>query len=308
MLAAQSLARIGQRYKPVSGEPGAYASLIMALQGWKEPEHRYAREALISIGSEQGVQALVEQDTRQYVDDKYFGPIKDAEEKSTKILTDMVNMSKISYGFTILVAILAVAGGAMLLKNSIDIALGTPTAGWEVLVPALSGLILALAGILTPYFWNSAQAVQKTNGQMTNLITAFHGYLGRMRLIGLGFAHAFSAGTENQEHADFAAAMSNAVGQAILDSSRVLESIGRGPLVETDLTTVPNFVGESKANAVALVDGKSLTLVFKSDNNEAEKDTIFAQDIRAATEVKRGTVVNATISLGPKESSTTAQA
>ena len=133
---------------------------------------------------------------------------------------------------------------------------------------------------------------------MADLITGFNGYLGRVRLIGLGLAHAFTQSAENKEHADFTTAMSNAIGQALMDSSRVLENIGRGPLVETDLTAVPNFIGNSEEDAKTLAADKSLRLEPKSEANDKEKGTVFSQDVRVGTEVKRNTLVGIKISLG----------
>ena len=75
-------------------------------------------------------------------------------------------------------------------------------------------MLALVGGLLVPYFWNPAQAMQKTNAEMTRLITSFHGYISRMRLLGLGFAHAYS---QNKADLSFLTVVSNAAGSAIND-------------------------------------------------------------------------------------------
>ena len=71
---------------------------------------------------------------------------------------------------------------------------------------------------------------------------------------------------------------------------------------EEDLTEVPDFYGDTKSDAEYEAKQYGIKIIFKSAySTEQDKGCVFEQSIPANTEVKKGTVVTVTLSLGAEE-------
>jgi eukaryotic-like serine/threonine-protein kinase len=166
-------------------------------------------------------------------------------------------------------------------------------------------------GVLTPFFWNSAAAVQKGSAEMTRLVTAFHGYMGRMRLLGLGFADLFTRDSfeitlKELSYSDTAA------GRVSAQSPVANSDVGPGTTIELTLSKGPKPSGEAKPAEVPPLTGMALDTAqeavlaaklrlkvedFGLDLGRS-KGEILSQDIPPDTQVAEGTTIGVTVNIG----------
>jgi serine/threonine-protein kinase len=165
----------------------------------------------------------------------------------------------------------------------------------EALAAGLGGLIAAIVGLLTPFFWNSALAVQKGSAEMTRLVTGFHGYMGRMRLLGLGFADLCA---RDRADAQFLTTVSDAAGDAMLDSAGILSGVGAWP-AGRGTVKVPDVAAKSWADAATLAADRGLAVTLKElAYSDIESGKVSAQSPAANTLVETGTTIELTLSKG----------
>jgi hypothetical protein len=196
----------------------------------------------------------------------------------------------------LLVSLSVTAFGAWLLYVSARSIQGAGAPDWETIATGITGLIASLVGLLTPFFWNSASAVQKANAEMTRLVTAFHGYMGRMRLLGLGFADAY---TKDQADATFLTTVSEAAGSAMMDSSGLLTDISYWPAAREHVQT-PDFAGMTWNDAETAAKARSLRIRLEGQvfSDDVAEGRIVGQSPVADSKTEVGSVVNLTLSKG----------
>ncbi|MDY0019001.1 MAG: PASTA domain-containing protein, partial [Anaerolineae bacterium] len=288
--AALAIGRIGRNQT-------AHDHLVESLKQQEGITYQRANEALKAMGGQKAVQALIESTKQQWVESKFFNPIEEADQHGRRILNATVWMSVISYLVTLGAAVVVLWFGAGLLSSSVQKIQASGTAQLATTVEAIAGAIAAIAGLLLPFFWNPSGAVQKANAEMTKLVTAFHGYMGRMRLLGLGFAHAY---TEDRADTNFLLAISHAAGDAMVDSAGVLTDVGAWPGVNKGVVQVPDFKGMTWSEAAEAAKGRSLQITMKEQayDAEIEEGKVTAQSLPAETLVELGATLALTLSKG----------
>jgi hypothetical protein len=289
--AARALAAI-----PEDAKREDFNRLVRSVQRQDGPQYTRAHDALGIMGSVEAADALIGAEKGKWVQDKFFGPMDEADKHGRKILDGTVWMSRLSWGFTLLVSLGVTTFGAWLLYVSVRSIQGADAPDWGTIATGITGLVASLAGLLTPFFWNSASAVQKANAEMTRLVTAFHGYMGRMRLLGLGFADAY---TKDQADATFLTTVSEAAGSAMMDSSGMLTDISYWPAAREHVQT-PDFAGMTWNDAETAAKARSLriTLEGQAFSDDIAEGRIVAQSPVADSQTEVGSVVKLTLSKG----------
>ena len=99
------------------------------------------------------------------------------------------------------------------------------------------------------------------------------------------------------------------VGEEVPEGTQIDVVISQGSEATTEATTeealveVPDFYGDTKTDAEYEAQLYGIKVSFKSEyTSEQDKGCVFKQSIPANTEVKKGTVVTVTLSLGTEES------
>jgi beta-lactam-binding protein with PASTA domain len=260
-----------------------------------------ARDALEAMGGQKAIGALVEAEKRRWVESKFFTPMDKADEHGREILNRTVKKSDTSFTFTLWAAVTVGLIGATLAISTIVLMWRDQTiSNLNATVMAVSGVVALIVSLLVPFFWNPAAAVQKTHAEMTKLVTAFHSYMGRMRLLGLGFAHAY---TENEweKSPRFLTTVSDAAGDAMLDSTGVLSDISFWPGAKVTVQ-VPDVTGMKWDEAQKAAEARGLTVTLKESayDEEVPEDRIAAQSPAAESRAEVGTSIQLTLSKGPK--------
>jgi len=187
--------------------------------------------------------------------------------------------------------------GIVLLIIAARMLLGAKARDLQVLATGLGGLVAAIAGLLTPFFWNSASAVQKASAEMTRLVTGFHGYMSRMRLLGLGFADLFS---RQKADVQVLTSVANAAGDAMLDSAGVLADVAVWPSGKGTVK-VPDVTGKTWAEAAQLAHERGLTITLKDlAYGDTAEGRVSGQSPTADSIVEVGTEIELTLSKGKK--------
>jgi beta-lactam-binding protein with PASTA domain len=253
------------------------------------------------MGGQEAMGALVEVEKRRWVESKFFAPMDKADEHGRKILDRTVLKSDTSFRFTVVAAALVGLIGATLAVSTIVLMWRDQTiSNLNATVTAVSGVVALIISLLVPFFWNPAAAVQKTHAEMTKLVTAFHGYMGRMRLLGLGFAHAYTE-DEWEKSPRFLTTVSDAAGDAMLDSTGVLSDISFWPGAKVTVQ-VPDVTGMQWDEAQKAAEARGLTVTLKESayDEDVAEDRIAAQSPAAESRAEVGTSIQLTLSKGPK--------
>jgi len=284
--AALALARVQQNDK-------AYKRLVESLKVQEGAVYDRARYALRVIGDERSIQDLIAETRRRWLENRYFQPIEDADQHGRRILDNTVWMSRASFIFTLLVAGAVVIFGSAMLFNNLVRPQPEGSSGLKEIAGAVAGALTAIAGLLLPFFWNPSQRVQETNVEIARVITAFHAYIGRVRLLGLGFASQYADGKAD---INFLTTVSNAVGDAMLDSTGLLSEIGQAAraVVET-----PDLVGKTWEDAAVEARAYGLTITFeKLAQSDKPEGQVVEQKPAAKTPVQAGSKLALTLSKG----------
>ena len=276
----------------------AFNRLVAALQRQDGPEYTRARDALSIMGSVEAAGALIGAEKSRWLQDRFFGPIEKADQHGKEILSGTIWMSRVSWVFTLIVAAVVTGFGGWLLYASISKLVAADVVQWETIATGIAGAAASIVGLLAPFFWNSASAVQKGNAEMTKLVTAFHGYMGRMRLLGLGFADAY---TKDKADASFLTTVSGAAGEAMIESVGVLTDISAWPGAKVKVR-VPKGKELTWQDAEKEIKARALVITLKelAYDDEVAVNLVADQDPKADAEVEAGTSVAVTLSMGKK--------
>lgn len=256
--AAQALATI-----PENNE--AHDLLVETLRS-DSMRSSLARDALIAMGGQKAIDSMVQYSLQRLVQDKYFEPIEEARKKGWQLLDDVRFWSNSNYQFAYRAANFSLLIGLGLIVVGVIYLLNPGSTKENVRWVLGSGALATVAGIVGTFFWEPAKALNKVESELTRIILSFENYLGRMRLIGLGFAHAFS--TENWNQLHFLESISRLSGQAMRESTVALEDIGKWPnykdAFDKPYIMIPTLVGKSLDEAGRLVDAARLKLEVSS--------------------------------------------
>ena len=125
---------------------------------------------------------------------------------------------------------------------------------------------------------------------------SFENYLGRMRLIGLGFAHAYTQNSFDQLR--FLRRISEISADAMRESALSLEAIGDWPDFEVDsqYATVPTLLDKSLTEARQLADRAKLKLEVGDPEYDGDKEinTVIDQKPAPGLYVSKDTKIRVT--------------
>ena len=221
-----------------------------------------ARDALIVMGGERAVESIVNYNLQQQVSDKFFNPMEEARKKGWEMLEDVRNWADSNYKYALYAAIATMAFGIVTFIIGILILLLDQTESFqtEAAITFLTGPLLVFVGAVGAYLWEPAKGLNKMASELSRLIMSFENYLGRMRLIGLGFAHAYTQNSFDQ--LQFLTRISEITAAAMRESAVSLEDIGAWPdfAVEEKFVAVPALVGQPLKNARRLVEQAKLEI------------------------------------------------
>ena len=286
--AALALATIPQNAK-------AHDKLVDALRS-RTTAAGYAQAALTTMGGERAIQAMIQYSLQQQVAERYFDPMEEARKKGWSLLADIQKKATTSWDYSLIVAGLTVVVGVILFGISVwqfsktDNATDPFASG-----TALAGLLAVVIGLVGSYFWKPARGLLKSTSEVAQLIMSFENYLGRMRLIGLGFAHAYTE--QNWGQFQFMDQVTDITGDSLRESLIPLQGVGQWPQYEAaTIVTVPDLTNQpvDQAKRIAETAGLAVTM------NEAEYDpdhadqTVKAQDLTAGIRVGHGTTITLT--------------
>ncbi len=172
-----------------------------------------------------------------------------------------------------------------------------PTGDTFVVGGLIYSAITLLIALLAPFFWRSANAGQRASADLARVIAGFHSYIARMRLIGLGFAYAYTS--EKFENSGFLQNISAEAGNAIKDAGQVFLGIGQNPL-STTTVTVPSVIGMKPEEAESAIRAAGLlhSTGGSEKSDKVDKDKIAKQEPVAGMQVNPGTSVKLTLSQG----------
>lgn len=193
-----------------------------ALRLREGPAYQRAYDALVQMGDRQSVETLIEIRKQDWLESRYFNPIDDVNRHGQMILDRMVSQSSVSFYATLVGALLVMGAGIALMWLSIDVLRTERGETLTATLSAFAGALTTLGGMLVPFIFNPTGHVQKANAEIARLLTAFHGYIGRARLLGLGFAHQY---TEEKPDLAFLTGISDAIGDAMTDSAGILMDV-----------------------------------------------------------------------------------
>lgn len=156
-----------------------------------------------------------------------------------------------------------------------------------------AGLMTSILGALGTAVFDPVKGLQKATAEITQLIMTFENYLGRMRLIGLGFAHAYTS--QNWEQLDFLNQVSNLTASAMRESGSYLDKIGEWP-GDSQFVNVPYLMNRQLDEAILLVQKSGLEVKVsdpKYDNGKTI-NTVIAQDPDPGISLAVGSLVKVT--------------
>jgi hypothetical protein len=160
------------------------------------------------------------------------------------------------------------------------------------LITTFIGALSTIGGFLGTYVWEPAKGLNKVASELSRLIMSFENYLGRMRLIGLGFAHAYTQ--NNFEQLLFLSRISEITADAMRESTISLKDIGKYPnFVDKRVVTVPVLIDNSLESARGLVEQTKLEMIIGDPEYSEDKNpgTIIAQDPPAGVYVAIGSKI-----------------
>jgi hypothetical protein len=264
-------------------------------------ERERARVALTAMGGSDAVKALVGIEKKEWLENRYFEPMRVMNDSATARLKRVEDQADTSFTFARWASGIVVAVGAVLAIACI-VAIFKNAGTWTVIGPGIAAVVTAVGGMLVPFFFNPASAVQRACAEMTRVITAFISYSGRMRLLGLGFAAEY---TKDAADLAFLKAVNEAAGAALADTCNVLSDVAVWPGMST--VEVPDLVGKDWDSAVAAAKPFGLQVSLdKVDFSEktSDENKIVKQTPPAKSQAVVGAVVKVVVSIGKKESTT----
>jgi hypothetical protein len=287
--AAQAIASI-----PENGR--VHDELVDALKEGNLAGSR-ARDALVTMGGQKSVESIVEHSLQRQVEERFFKPMEESSERGWRLLEDVRYWSSSNYQYALYVAIATLVVGILILALGVLNLLSAGEAGpstmdWGLLV---GGGLFTVLGFFGAYLWEPVKGLNKVAAEMSRLIMSFENYLGRMRLIGLGFAHAYT--TENWRQLEFLSKISNLSSLAMRESVVSLEEVGSWPDfdLESKLVTIPSVIGMPEAEARKSAERVDLKMEVEPAMYSTEKaGMIIAQQPPAGVYVDKQTVIKVT--------------
>lgn len=252
-----------------------------------------ARDALIVMGGERAVESIVNYNIQQQVTDRFFEPMEEARKKGWELLEDVRNWSGSNYRYAYYIAIVTAGLGiSIFIIGLLVLFFGDNTTAGFVSVGG--GLLLSFAAGVGAYLWEPVKGLNKVAAELSRLIMSFENYLGRMRLIGLGFAHAYTQNSFDQ--LQFLKRISEMTSDAMRESASSLADVGDWPGFferQSAFATVPDLVEKPLAVAKQLVQEAELELVVANSEYHKDKvqDTILSQIPGPGTFVTKGSTV-----------------
>ncbi|MDX1665073.1 MAG: PASTA domain-containing protein [Candidatus Promineifilaceae bacterium] len=238
-----------------------------------------ARDALIVMGGERAVESIVEHNLQQQVNDKFFRPMEEARQSGYQLLEDVRNWTSGNYRIAYYTALATFMVGIATFVVGV-IALLTDRA--DLVTPGYlaSGSLVTIAGFVGTYLWEPVKGMNRVGSELSRLVMSFENYLGRMRLIGLGFAHAYTQNSFDQ--IQFLQRVSDITAAAARESALMMENIGDFPQFHSSrgLVAVPALVGEplDDARHLAREAGLSLRVGEARYSGDDVSQTVLAQE------------------------------
>ena len=255
----------------------------------------WARDALLAMGGQKAIDSMVQYSLQKMVQDKFFAPMEQAREQGWQLLNDIRFWSNSNYQVAYKAAIASFVVGMVMLVIGVLYMLTPETAERNITWILASGVISTVAGIVGTFLWEPVKGLNKVESELVRMIMSFENYLGRMRLIGLGFAHAYT--TANWNQLEFLEGVSLLSGKAMYGSASVLAKLGEWPDVKRNFdkpyTLVPALVGKSVDEARRLVEAVDLHLdvgIPAYDRTRVEH-TVVSQIPEAETYAGKGATV-----------------
>lgn len=255
----------------------------------------WARDALLAMGGQKAIDSIVQYSLQKMVEEKFFAPMEEAREKGWQLLESVRWWANSNYQFAYKAALATLGIGLILLAIVAYYLLNPATAQQNIYWLLGSGLLTTAAGMVGAFFWEPAKGLNKVVSEMTRLIMSFENYLGRMRLIGLGFAHAYT--TANWSQLEFLEGVSLLSGEAMHVSAQAMKDLGDWPDMQRSFgkpfAVVPSLLDRTLDEARQLLEAADLQLDVERpqyDNTRAER-TVVSQVPEAATYAAKGAVV-----------------
>ena len=274
----------------------AHDNLVKTLQSDALHSGR-ARDALIVMGGERAVASIINYNLQQQVNDKFFKPMEDAREKGWELLEDVRKKSNINQNIALVAAIVTMLFGIVIFLIGIEIYRESPSP--ESTAMLLGGPLISFvsfAGSIGAYIWKPARALNKVSSELSRLIMSFENYLGRMRLIGLGFAHAYTQ--NNFDQLRFLNGVSEITANAMRESALAMEAVGEWPKFETEnqFTAVPTLLNLTIIEARRLSEELKLKIEIGEPvyHENTAPDTIIAQTPEPGLFMAKDTIISVT--------------
>lgn len=286
--AALALATIPQNAK-------AHDKLVDALRS-RTIAAGYAQAALTTMGGERAIQAMIQYSLQEQVAERFFKPMEEARKKGWSLLKDVQEKTNKSWDFSLKIAIMtAVVGVVLIVISILQVIRGDGTTDPFSAGTALAGLLTVIIGLIGSYFWKPARGLLKSTAEVAQLIMSFENYLGRMRLIGLGFAHAYTE--QNWGQFQFMDQVTDITGDALRESLIPLQVVGQWPQYEAGtVVTVPDLTNQpvDQAKRIAETAGLAVTTIEAEYDPDHADQTVKAQDLAAGIRVGHGTTITLT--------------
>jgi hypothetical protein len=326
------------------GDQDPCAKLYEVLQDSRNAlQVERATEALQLIGGPKAVQAVADLNMRQLLNDQFFKPIREADEKGQELLGLARSQTERAYNHTLTTAKVVLGLGIglslifmlLIFKDQFGVGAAavpqpatvqaTPAEGQEQVpatpaaeqeqvpastsnTPLVAGFVFscmtAIAGLLMPYFWDPVKTVYKANAESVKLVAGLHGYLSRLRLLGLGYAEAFTNKEWAVERLVFMERINTAAGAALKETILGLNDLGAWPVeAAVGPVQVPDLSGKLLKDAQALAKGYGLETVADALSAESTLPalTVVSQFPPAKTQVAVGSTVTVAISQGKSQ-------
>jgi len=304
----------------------AYEDVRNRFESSDEKEKQRAEKLLIAMGGEHAVRVGVR---RQEVIDRFWTPMENLDKKGQELMSELQrNYAGKTFRFTRFVSLTAAIAGLALIIISILSTLIPCQAALDILTKnvmkltgnfscpdlsnnglfsatgVLTGLVALVTGMLVPFFFNPASALNKSASEMSRLLTGFHSYVARLRLLGLGFA--FSYTEKDWEQLNYLKSVSDAVGGATRDAGLLMSDIGKWPEAQSttaaassEQVQVPSLEAKSAADAFSEADKAGLK-VKVTDMEYSEKDAgvVIQQSPEKDKKADKGSTISVTLSRG----------
>lgn len=259
-----------------------------------------ARRALEVMGGGQAVEALLEARLQKQMNEQFFKPMAKARQKNYEMLDQVTQDHRSAFDFTWWMAVATSVVGVVLIALMVFSFWNGEAEEGDIFQAGglIAGFVMTVSGLVISFFWDPAKGLNKAAAEMTRNIIGTEGYLARNRLIGLGFAHAY---TQNKwENLRFLKSVSEATGSAMQDSALLLSDIGEWPTQAGTTVKVPNLVGRSVKEVNRLIEESQLQVLIKklTYHGTVAEQHIIEQMPNADIQVALGTKVEVVVSAG----------